>query len=59
MRTKMKCDYCERKAEGYITYEGLHRVCEKHRDIILGLAEKGLRGIDFQSELDKTRIKEE
>jgi len=48
-----KCDYCERKAVGVVTYEGLHRVCEKHRQIILELAEKGLLGIDFQRELEK------
>jgi hypothetical protein len=47
------CDYCERKAVGWVTYEGLHRVCEKHRQIIFELAEKGLLGIDFQRELEE------
>ena len=51
----MKCGYCEREAAGYITYEGMHRVCEKHRTIILELAGKGLMGLDFQTELEKRR----
>ena len=51
----MKCDYCERKAIGYVTYEGLHNVCEMHKSIILELAEKGLIGIKFQDALEKTR----
>lgn len=51
--SKMKCDYCERKAVGWVTYEGLHRVCEKHRQIIFELAGKGLIGLDFQRELEE------
>ena len=50
-----KCDYCERKAEGYVTYEGVHRVCDKHRRIILELAGKGLLGIYFQREVEKIK----
>jgi hypothetical protein len=53
----MKCDYCERVASHYITYEGIHHVCEKHWQTILELAGKRLLGTDFQDALEKRRGK--
>ena len=54
--SEQSCDYCDRKATAYVDYEGLHRVCEKHHQIIFGLSWKGVRGIDFQKELEKLVI---
>ena len=44
---KQKCDYCNRKPITWITYEGLHVVCSKHKKAIMQLAQQGLLGAAF------------
>lgn len=42
-----KCDYCNRKIVGYLSYEGLHHVCAVHKEQIEAFARKGLIRLRF------------